>query len=169
MTDLFGKKSPKKKSKPRRKGEQKLQTRISDYINAKYNLQDVKVIFFCDVAAGLWLPPYMASLVARWRSCKSLPDLYILKASGEYHGLMLELKTEDAEIYKKDGSLKKNDHLESQDAIHKQLTSEGYCIGFTVGYTHATKVVDWYLSGAKGVMPSYHHVKNNFPDMNLFS
>jgi hypothetical protein len=133
--------------------EQKLQTLVSDYINKKYR----GTIFFCDVAAGLHLPIWIGALVKRWRSSKGLPDVYIFEPQGEYKALMLELKVSSP--LKKDGSVKKDDHLQEQNAIQAALRNKGYAAYFVVGIHHSMAMIDWYMGGAIGDPPRYVEIK----------
>ena len=133
--------------------EQNLQTLVSDYINIKYK----GTIFFCDVAAGLKLPIWVGALVKRWRSSRGLPDVYVLEPQGEYRALMMELKVSSP--HKKDGEVKKDEHLHEQAAVQAALRNKGYCAMFTVGIDHSMKVIDWYMNGAEGDHPKYVEIK----------
>lgn len=140
-----------RRKKKQGKKEQKLQTRISDYINLKYPGTQ----FLCDVAAGMKFSIGMSMLVKRWRSNKGLPDAYIFSPKGKYLMLQLELKSDDASLFKKDGTLTKNPHLEEQAAMHSVMKNLGYMALFTKGYEHTTAVIDWYMNGAEGHYPIY--------------
>lgn len=71
------------------------------------------------------------------------PDLLIFVPKGDYHGLFLELKAKT--IYKKDGTLLKNDHVESQAETLRQLRLLGYCAEFAVGFDEAKLIIDNYM------------------------
>jgi hypothetical protein len=146
--------------KKNKKSEQKLQTRISDYIKKKYP----GVMFKCDVAAGMKMSIGMAVLVKRWRSSTGFPDVDIYEPKGQWNMLCLELKTEAGVPFKVDGSLRKNEHLEDQDNTHQALKRRGVMALFTVGFNHTAAVVDWYMAGAEGNPPEYVKKK----DIELF-
>lgn len=142
-------------AKKQKQKEQKLQTYISDYLKDKYPFAD----FVCDVAAGMRLSIFMAVLVKRWRSRRGLPDVYIFEPRGQWAMLMLELKADDASLHNKDGSIRKDKHLEEQAAIHRYMCNKGYLCMFTKGREHTKAVVDWYMSGAEGDPPKFNQIK----------
>ena len=141
------------------KKESKLQTLVSDYVRTQY--PDAE--FRCDVAAGMRFSIGMAVLVLRWRSRKSLPDMDIYERRGQWAMLQLELKTEEADLYKKDGTLRKNEHNESQQAMHIKFRNKGYYACFGKGFDHCRAIIDWYMSGCVGEPPKY--VKKNLPKL----
>lgn len=144
-------------NKKRGKSEQKLQTKVSDYLRAKYP----DVMFKCDVAAGMKMSIGMAVLVKRWRSSTGFPDVDIYEPKGKWNMLCLELKTDAGNPFKVDGSLRKDDHLEDQSDTHMALRRRGIIALFTVGFDHTAAVVDWYMSGAQGDPPNYVKKKMN--------
>lgn len=62
-----------------------------------------------------------------------------------YNGLYLELKAEGNSPFKKDGSLKKDEHLEEQEEMLEALRSRGYKAEFAVGFEEAKELIDDYL------------------------
>lgn len=62
-----------------------------------------------------------------------------------YNGLYLELKAEDNSPFKKDGTLKKDQHLEEQNEVLNQLREKGYAAYFAVGFEQAKQIIDDYL------------------------
>lgn len=133
------------------KKESKLQTTVSTYLKQSYPHTE----FMCDMAAGMKLTIGQATLAARWRSNSGLPDVIILERRGQWNALMVELKTETADLYKKDGSLRKNDHLENQQSMHIKLRNKGYYACFGKGFDHCRGIIDWYMNGAEGNPPAY--------------
>lgn len=80
------------------------------------------------------------------------PDLFIIKPKvtmdGLYNptfhgGLWLELKIESP--YKKDGTIKKNEHLQSQEKSLNELKMMGYCAEFVWTYEMGVLFIDNYL------------------------
>ena len=129
----------------RRKQEEKtLSQQISDYLSIKYP----KVLFRFDVGSDVKLSIIQASkfskLQGRWS--KGFTDLVIYKSNSRYCGLCIELKAEGKSPFKKDGSLKKDKHLESQNAMHELLRKENYYATFSTGYNETIKIIDDYLS-----------------------
>jgi len=140
-----------------KKSEQKLQTRISDYINKKYP----GTMFKCDVAAGMKMSIGMAVLVKRWRSSTGFPDVDIYEPKGQWSMLCLELKTEAGNPFKLDGALRKDDHLSDQAQTHEALKRRGCMALFTIGFEHTAAVVEWYMSGCEGNHPVYVKKKDS--------
>lgn len=63
-----------------------------------------------------------------------------------YNGLYLELKAEGNSPFKKDGTLKKDQHLEEQDKYLQTLRGKGYKAEFATGFNEAKKIIDDYLN-----------------------
>ena len=66
-----------------------------------------------------------------------------------YNGLYLELKAEGNSPFKKDGTLKKDQHLEEQNEVLNHLREKGYAAYFAVGFEEAQKLIDDYLGGKR--------------------
>lgn len=81
------------------------------------------------------------------RSNHKLPDLWVLHPHDIYHGLLLELKDESVTILKKNGELRKNEHLHEQYRTIKSLRDLGYCANFAIGVDHAVAQIDAYMKG----------------------
>ena len=68
---------------------------------------------------------------------RSQPDIMITQhrtiGSIPYAGIALELKKKDAKIYKKDGSLFADQHLEEQQQMLSDLEKQGYYARFAQG------------------------------------
>lgn len=73
------------------------------------------------------------------------PDVFIAQPSGDYCGLFLEFKAETP--YKVDGvTLKKNEHVEAQEATMIKLSERGYDCQFVWSLDMAMKAVERYLN-----------------------
>jgi hypothetical protein len=120
---------------------------VCDYLKMRYPA----VIFRTDFASGLKLPPQVAIRHARHQSGRAFPDLVIYEPShvlyGDYPLLAIELKAEGIELYKKDGTLRKNEHIEEQAAMLQKLRDKGYKAEFCIGFEPARKLIDEYLTG----------------------
>jgi len=79
-------------------------------------------------------------------SNSSYPDLCIFRARGGYHGLMIEFKAPDKVLYKKDGTLRKDEHFEKQLARHEQLRAEGYAVHVVQEFAVAVRIIEDYLA-----------------------
>lgn len=107
------------------------------------------LVFRTDFAAGIKMSASMASRHAQMQSCSGFPDLFILEPKNGMHGLFIELKKEvksqKDSIYKIDGSLKKNEHIENQSTVHDILRSKGYAVYFAAGFDEAKELILNYL------------------------
>lgn len=126
--------------------EKNIHIMICDYIRLKYP----DVLFRTDLG-GIKLTMGQAAQVKRMQGGKrAWPDLFIAEPRYSprdkemYSGLFIELKATN--IYKKDGSLRKNDHLFEQSEMLTRLESRGYKAVFAVGFDRATAIIDEYLS-----------------------
>jgi len=115
---------------------------IARYLTIKHP----KVIFRFDFAAGLYLSPYMANKHRSQNPIKGYPDLFIALPKGNFAGLFIEIKTDKANPFKKDGTLKANEHTERQAEVLKALNEVGYAALFSTGVDETIKVIESYLN-----------------------
>jgi hypothetical protein len=118
--------------------EEKIQIALFDFIKLQYP----KVIAISE-SSGLRCSMGMARKLKRMRSEHTHVDVILLEPRGQYHGLCIELKAKN--IYKKDGSLYKDEHLEDQQRTIDQLNKLGYKATFAVGFDEARNLIDDYL------------------------
>ena len=136
--------------------EHSLYEQIARYLQLQYP----SVIYRFDVGSDLKLTPGQAAKHKRLHPERGYPDLYIAESSeninskdwngivrewGFYFGLYLEIKTESNSPYKKDGTLKKDQHLEEQARMLEKLRARGYKAEFGVGFEGCKKIIDEYL------------------------
>ena len=141
---------------PKYNSEHNLYEQIARYLQQQYP----NVIYRFDVGADLKLTPGQAAKHKRLHPERGYPDLYIAESSeninskdwngivrewGFYFGLYLEIKTESNSPYKKDGTLKKDQHLEEQARMLEKLRARGYKAEFGVGFEGCKKIIDEYL------------------------
>lgn len=79
------------------------------------------------------------------RSGRAFPDLIIYEPKGEYHGLFIELKRPGTIIYKKNGEIVKNKHIQEQEQKIFKLREKGYCAAFCVGFDDAQQFIRRYM------------------------
>lgn len=127
--------------KRRKPKEESLQIAVSDYLKMAYP----KVIFTAE-GSGIRLTMGQAIKAKRQRSQRGLPDMIILEPRGVFHGLLIELKREDQSPFKKDGGLRKCEHLQEQMSAIFKLTRTGYFASFATGFDEARKIIDEYMS-----------------------
>lgn len=123
------------------KKEEQLSKSVSKYLKIQYP----DVVFTCD-ASGVRLTMGQATALKAQRSVHKIPDMIILKPNAEYHGLILELKSEDSSPYLKDGSLSKGQHIQEQNQTLTTLLNIGYYAVFAVGFNNAKKIIDDYMN-----------------------
>jgi hypothetical protein len=76
---------------------------------------------------------------------KGYPDLFIALPRGKFAGLFIEIKTEKANPFKKDGTLKSNEHTERQAEVLSMLNEVGYYAVFTSGVDETIKIIENYI------------------------
>jgi hypothetical protein len=103
------------------------------------------LIFYSDLS-GLKFAGNVARLVKLLRSSNGFTDLFIFKPVGRYHGLFIELKETGKIIYNKNGSLRKDEHLQEQADMIRRLNEEGYYATFAIGQEAAIKVINDYIN-----------------------
>jgi hypothetical protein len=64
-----------------------------------------------------------------------------------YHALFLEVKKETP--FKKDGTLKKNDHIQDQIIMHNKLRKRSYKVELVWTFDMAKEIIDNYLKTIK--------------------
>ena len=122
------------------KNEQSLSSKIAHYISYKYP----DIVYRFDLIADYKMNFKVAMAIKRrYLHRVGYPDLFIAKCKNGYGGLYLELKATN--IYKKDGTLRKDKHLEEQAKMHEKLRRDGYKVEFVVGYDEAVRAIDEYL------------------------
>ena len=121
--------------------EFELQKQVCKYLSAQYP----KTLFLSDTIASLRLTGAQqgrnGAIQKKGFHC---PDLLILEPQKGYHGLFIELKVETP--YKKDGTLKKSDHLKGQEESMQTLREKGYFAVFAWEFEKIKEIIDWYLN-----------------------
>ena len=84
---------------------------------------------------------------ARQKGKKGFPDVVIAKSNGKYGGLVLELKNDGVQVYKKDGTLRSDEHLADQKWWLDWFASLGCYSSFAIGFDEARKYIDDYFKG----------------------
>jgi len=124
----------------RQKLEERLQSAVARYIKVQY-----PNVVFTSESSGIRVSMGVAVQMKKQRSNHKLPDLIILQPNEKYHGLMLELKKSHSEIFKKDGALRANEHVQAQNDTLKHLSLKGYYAVFACGFDETKKIIDEYL------------------------
>lgn len=141
--------------KPKRTNrETPLQSSITKWLKLQYP----GIIFFSDFAAGLKLTPSQANVRSIQACQDKYLDLTIMKPSGRYHGLVLELKVSNNDLFLKDNITLKSDHVREQYHTILKLRSEGYCADFAVGFDDCAACISTYIN--TGQMNYKHIIKS---------
>jgi len=135
------KKSPAKKRKKGKK-EENDQTAFAAFVRLMYP----HVEFTSDIC-GMYLTIGQRVRVNSQRSKGKKPDMTFYEPMGPYHGLVLELKSEeDSPFSKKDGKILMNKHVVEQAAMLQRFRNKGYKAEFAVGYEGAKRIFVEYMS-----------------------
>jgi hypothetical protein len=124
----------------RKKQEENVHVAIATYIRTQY-----PNVIFTSESSGIRVPMGVAVMMKKQRSTHKQPDMIVLQPKGLFHGLILEIKKDRAEIYLKDGSLSKSKHVQEQYATLLMLRDLGYCAIFVCGFEDAKKTIDSYM------------------------
>ena len=142
------------------KKEETLHLRVCDYLRKNYP----DVLFRTDFSSGMKMTPGQAAKHKKFQKSRAWPDLFIACPremiavdtksgygiySQDVGGLFLELKAEGTQLYKKDGTLRKNKHIEEQTEMLNKLIESGYYAKFAVGYDQAIQIITNYLGEPK--------------------
>lgn len=129
-----------KQKRIKRQPEYHLQKMVCDYLRLQYK----DILYLSDTIASVKLTERQG---ARNKHVQKdgfkTPDLIILEPRGGYAGLLIELKVESP--FKKDGTLKKNKHLEGQLKSINDLKKKGYYASFSWGFEMTKTIIDNYM------------------------
>ena len=110
------------------------------------NIQYPKVLYISDTVANCKLTIPQATRNKKiQKSGFKCPDLLILEPNKYFKGLFIELKIENP--YKKDGQLKKNEHIEAQDKSMNDLNKKGYYACFSWSLEQTINIINEYMNG----------------------
>ena len=131
--------------------EHEMYMQIADYMRYHYP----KAIYRFDLAADLKLSIGQAAKHKRLQGRRGYPDLFIaeprtIRKGGDkyyYAGLFLELKRPGTTIYKKNGELVSNEHIQEQARMLEELRRRDYMAEFACGFDETKKIIDEYLGG----------------------
>lgn len=121
--------------------ERSLHTKVAKYLKKEYP----DVYFITDLMGEFFTKGQRKKITAQRCEMKVL-DLTILEPNGFNTGLVMELKKSTEHPMKKDGNLKKDDHLEDQAKSLLHLRARGYYADFVVGYEDCVSCIDWYMN-----------------------
>lgn len=117
-----------------------LQKQISHWLSVQYP----EVLFLSDTIASvkLTIPQQVRNSSVQKKFFKT-PDLLIFEPNKDFHGLFIELKIETP--FKKDMTLKKNEHIEGQLKTINDLKFKGYYACFSWSLEITMEIINNYL------------------------
>jgi hypothetical protein len=121
--------------------ETDLQMQICKYLKIQYP----NVIFRSDFASGIKMSIGQAVRHKKMQCSRGYPDLFICEPKRGYHGLFLEIKNGKDKLYNKNGTFKKDAHIQEQAALLLELRNKGYCATFVTSFNEAKEVIDDYM------------------------
>lgn len=135
--------------------EHQLYEKIARYMQTEYP----DVVYRFDIAADLKLTKGQAAKFKRLHPDRGYPDLFIAKPRdglnmetggnpNYYAGLYIELKAEGNSPFRKNGTLKKDQHLEEQQMMLERLRYNGYKAVFATGFKETKAIIDGYLNNS---------------------
>ena len=135
------------------KKEELLHLKVCDYLRKNYP----NVLFRTDFSSGMKMSPWQAAKHKKFQKSRAWPDLFIAESGVvkfkegplivnlRKNGMFLELKADGVKLYKKDGTLRKNKHIEEQAEMLEKLRNGNYYAEFAIGYEDAIKQIHEYL------------------------
>jgi hypothetical protein len=120
--------------------EKDLQINICRWLKLQY-----PEVIFTSESSGLRLTIGQARSLAKQRSGKGLPDLMIFEPRGDYHGLFIELKREGEKVFRRDGQIRSDAHLQDQYSVINRLNDKGYLAEFAIGFDEARALITKYM------------------------
>jgi len=122
--------------------EQQLAQKLSNYMQLKHPTQ----LFHFDTGADIFTNKTSAMRMSKLqgKNSKGHPDFILYLPTKKYGALFIELKITSP--FKKDGTLKKNKHLETQNKYHQILRNKGYKVEFGTGFDECVKIIEDYIS-----------------------
>lgn len=139
------------------KKEENLHLEVCDYLRRNYP----DVLFRTDFSSGMKMTPWQAAKHKKFQKSRAWPDLFIAESGVvkfkegnliinlRKNGMFLELKADGVKLYKKDGTLRKNKHIEEQAEMLEKLRNGNYYAEFAIGYKDAIEQIHEYLGKPK--------------------
>lgn len=162
---------PKRRKRLDRIDEDTVHQQAVQYLSLRYRDTPIRT----DYAAGLGLNKVQARKHARMQgNTRAWPDIQVAQPVKLYHGLYIELKAPDVELFmRRDGSTQRQDdykvrlkgdwaniHYEEQAATLAKLRELGYWADFAVGFDEFQQILDNYMHGQK--MEVLHEIGKEF-------
>lgn len=125
------------------KNEFNTQVAVCNWLKVQYP----NVIFRSDLG-GIRLSIGQARQAKMLQHTRSYPDLFLPEPVESYHGLFIEIKYEDNDLFNKKGdSFIKSEHLFEQASLLCSLNERGYFADFSIGFERTKLLIEDYLRG----------------------
>lgn len=129
--------------------ESDVYTQIAHYMNVRYP----EVIYHFDLSGVNNPSRYTRNLYGRLNR-RAYPDLFIAEPSlyyseegsvEKYNGMFVEVKKPGVKVFKKDGDIRADKHLQEQRQMLRDLSQRGYYTAFASGFEEFQALIDSYL------------------------
>ncbi len=102
-------------------------------------------LFYSDMR-GVKLSPGTARKNAKLQMRRTAwLDIFIADPRRGYSGLAIELKNGPAKLYKKNGELRGDKHIQAQRKTIEAFEERGFCAAFVTSYQSFIDLIDWYF------------------------
>ncbi len=120
--------------------EKQLHKAICKYIKLQY-----PNVYFLSDPSGLKMSIGMAMELKRTRSNHAQLDIVILEPNNTFNGLVLEVKKDRSEVFKKNGDYRESEHVIEQRKSVSHLLKKGYDAGYVFDLESAIYIIDAYI------------------------
>lgn len=115
---------------------------VARYLNITYH---DRLPYHFDLA-GIYTNSYKARNLYGRINKRAWPDLFIPVPNATSNGLFIEIKRDGVRVFKRDGSISSNPHVQEQLETLLRLREQGYTAEFAVGLDEVVKIITEYLS-----------------------
>ena len=123
--------------------EERIHFALCDYLRLQY-----PKVHFISESSGIRTSMGVAAKLKRTRSAHTHLDIYILEPNFNKTKSVLILEMKAKTVFKKDGTLKKDEHVaEQQKTITVFNKKQGYEARFACSLAEGIEAVDFYLTG----------------------
>tara|TARA_R110000744_G_scaffold94453_2_gene182359 strand:+ start:1257 stop:1634 length:378 start_codon:yes stop_codon:yes gene_type:complete len=120
--------------------EKRLHLAVCKYLKFQY-----PDIYFLSDPSGLKMSIGMATQLKKTRSKHAQLDVVILEPNETSNGLILEIKKDRNQVYKKDGELRNNEHVKKQSKSIAHLKNKDYICEYIFNLDEAIEIITKYL------------------------
>ena len=126
--------------KPKNVTERLVHKQVAVYLRNQY-----PKVRFISTLDGEFFSQHQAQHVRALQHSRGAPDLLIFVPRDIYAGLAIEIKRTRSDAFKKNGELKKSEHLKEQEDWLDYLQDAGWRATFGCGFDECKLIIDKYL------------------------